>query len=178
MSGLNFKFIFLGDLEVEDSLFTEDGKTFRENAFKKAKYYGDKLGMFSLGEDSGIEISALSDELGLETRRWGAGHDASDQEWVDFFMKRMEREEARGARFMCSACLYGGGVEEYFDGATEGVITEKLMAPILKGLPLSSCFLPNGETEVYAALGGEQKSVISHRGKASRKIRKFLEEII
>jgi len=176
--GLNFKFIFLGDLEVEDSDFVEDGKTFRENALKKARYYGDKLGMFSLGEDSGIEISALSDELGLETRRWGAGHDASDQEWVDFFMKRMEKEEERGARFTCSACLYGEGIEEYFDGATEGIITEKLMAPILHGLPLSSCFLPNGETEVYAALGSERKSAISHRGKASRKIRRFLEGII
>lgn len=134
--------------------------------------------MLALGEDSGIEISALKEELGLETRRWGAGHDASDEEWITFFMKRMEGEEDRQARFMCSACLYGEeGVEEYFDGETSGVITEKLMAPILPGLPLSSSFLPDGEEEVYAALGTERKSKISHRGKCIKKVREFLETI-
>jgi XTP/dITP diphosphohydrolase len=177
LAGHNFKFVFLGDLDVEDGDFEEDGSTFRENAFKKAKYYGDKLGMFSLGEDSGIEVAALKDELGLETRRWGAGHDASDEEWADFFMRRMEKEEDRNARFMCSACLYGDGIEEYFDGETAGVITEKLMAPLLKGLPLSSSFLPNGEDKVYAALGAERKSEISHRGKCIKKVLVFLKTI-
>ncbi len=175
LDGLPFEFLFLKNLGIESGDFEEDGETFRENAFKKAKYFHDKTGFLTLAEDSGIKIAALDGELGVKTRRWGAGEHASDQEWIDHFMRRMADEKNRDASFVCSACVYGPGVEEYFEGETKGVITEALMAPILTGLPLSSCFLPEGSKEVYAALGAEKKNEISHRGKAIGGVRSFLE---
>ena len=178
LEGLCFKFVFLGNLDVEDGGFVEDGETFAENALKKARYYGEKTGMLALAEDSGILVDALSGELGVQTRRWGAGEEASDEEWIDYFMKRMEDEEGRGARFVCSACLVDGESEKFFEGETCGIITEALQAPILKGLPLSSCFLAEGCEKVYAALGAEGKNKISHRGKAMRKAREWLEGLV
>ncbi len=174
---LPFKFLFLGDLEMEDGDFEEDGATFRENAYGKARYYAEKTGMLTLGEDSGILVDALSGELGVKSRRWGAGENASDQEWVDYFLERMAGESDRGARFVCNACVYGPDVdvEKYFEGETRGAITEGLQAPILKGLPLSSCFLPEGCEQVYAALGAAEKNKISHRGKTMKGVKEFLD---
>lgn len=180
LSGVDFKLVFLKDVPVDDSDFVEDGETFEENARKKARYYYEKLGErfeFVLGEDSGIMIDALEGELGLKTRRWGAGEKASDEEWVEYFLKRMELvpENERGAEFVCCACLIANGKEHVFKGETDGVITHKLEAPIMAGIPLSSCFKPDGFALVYAALSPQEKNKISHRGKAMAPLKKFLE---
>ncbi|MEK7085391.1 MAG: non-canonical purine NTP pyrophosphatase [Patescibacteria group bacterium] len=47
-------------------------------------------------------------------------------------------------------------------------------APIKPGIPLSSCFRPEGVDKVYAALSAEEKNTISHRGKAMAGVREFL----
>lgn len=163
----------------------EDGEIFQENAYKKAKYFfdkisGDKVGIWVLAEDSGILVDALRGELGVKTRRWGAGEKASDQEWIDFFMDRMRGfpDRERGAKFVCVACLIGwkDGKEfvKYFEGETGGVITRNLEAPIFVGVPLSSCFRPEAFQKVYAALDVEEKNRISHRGKAMAEAKNFL----
>ncbi len=173
---LPYDFVFLGDLNIDDSGFLEDGETFMENAYKKAKFFGDKTGFLTLGEDSGIVVEALKGELGVKTRRWGAGEHVSDQEWIDYFMKRMEHEQNRDARFVCSACLLNPMEDwhEIYEGETRGILSKELMAPILPGLPLSSCFMPEGMDKVYAALTPEQKASVSHRGQAISQIKKRL----
>lgn len=157
----------------------EDGETFSENAMKKARFYHEKTGLLTLAEDSGIVVSALDGELGVKTRRWGAGEKASDEEWIEFFMKRMSGEKDRSAKFVCCACICGKKDDgksfcTIFKGETSGKITEKLEAPIFGGLPLSSCFLPEGREKVYAALSADEKNAISHRGKAIKEVLEFL----
>lgn len=175
--GGEFELVFLGDLAVPDADFMEDGDTHSANAYKKASYYASKVGGdfdFVLGEDSGIYVGALAEELGVQTRRWGAGAEASDEDWLEYFMRRMESESDRSAKFVCSACLIGNGVAEYFEGETLGKIVNEKQAEILPGLPLSSVFLPEGYDKVYAALSREEKNAISHRGRAINKLKKFL----
>jgi XTP/dITP diphosphohydrolase len=187
---LPFKFVFLRDLVssnvsacggvLDDSDFVEDGHTFFENAEKKARYYGEKTGLVTLGEDSGILVDALAGELGVQTRRWGAGEKASDKKWVEYFLEKMKDVPAskRGAKFLCCACVFVRGKVHLFMGETCGRITEKLMAPIKEGVPLSSCFIPDGLTKVYSALGPEEKNRVSHRGKAMAKVREMLEQVL
>mgnify|MGYP001570577641 CR=1 FL=1 len=166
----------------------EDGETFQQNAYKKARYFFDKISVngrperfWVLAEDSGIIVDALVGELGIKTRRWGAGERATDQEWVEYFLKKMEKvpENKRGAKFVCLACLIGrneNGEEflKYFEGEAEGVVTGKLEAPLMSGVPLSSCFKPKGCGNVYSALSHKEKNEISHRGKAMAMVREFL----
>lgn len=169
---------------MDDGDFVEDGETFEENARKKARYYYEKLGgpvkgtskrfEFVLGEDSGIVVDALKGELGVKTRRWGAGEKASDQEWVEYFLKRMAGEAEKSAEFICCACVISGGEEKVFRGETKGLITQGLEVPIVAGIPLSSCFKPEGLDRVYADLTVEEKNRISHRGKAMEGVRGFL----
>lgn len=187
LAGLNFRLIFLRDLAIDDHDFVEDGDTFEDNACKKASYYyakakagieGVKAGpeLLVLAEDSGILVDALAGELGVKTRRWGAGEKVSDEEWIKYFLEKMKNVplEKRGAEFVCCACLLGEGIGESFKGETKGHITERLEAPVSHGIPLSSCFKPDGLEAVYASLGSEEKNKISHRGKAMAGVRKFL----
>jgi XTP/dITP diphosphohydrolase len=176
--GADIELVSLADLGISTDGVVEDGETFSENAYKKAKFFYDKTGMLTLAEDSGIIVDALGGELGIKTRRWGLGENASDEEWVNYFLERMKEfpAEKRGAEFVCCACLIdeAGGILEYFKGETKGRISEKLLAPILPGLPLSSCFVPDGMNKAYAEISAAEKNKISHRGKAMWKVREYL----
>lgn len=154
---------------------TETGKSFEENARLKARFYHAASGLPVIADDTGIIVDALKNELGVHTRRWGAGPDATDKEWVDFFLERMSHEKNKNARFMCYLCYIDAeGKEQVFEGSEEGTITETIESDYLLNLPLSGCFKPIGSDRVYHAMTIEEKNSISHRGKA---IRKFLESI-
>lgn len=162
------------DFGITDSPH-EHGETYRDNAIIKAAYYFEIAKIPTLADDSGIVVHALKDELGVQTRRWGAGTDASDQEWIDFFLKRMEKEINRKATFICSlAYIDPTGETHVFEGLCEGEITKTLEAQYLPGLPISACFKPDGFPVVYSAMSIEQKNSTSHRGKALQKLHYFL----
>ena len=153
----------------------ESGATFAENAMQKAEFYFGKTGIPTLADDSGIEIEALRDELGLHTRRWGAGPAASDEEWITYFLERMKKERNKRARFVCVlAHITSEGQLHVFEGTCEGTITDRLEAGYLPGLPISACFRPDGFDEVFSALTLEQKNSTSHRGRASQKFASFI----
>lgn len=164
------------DLELNNNV-VEDGETYKLNALKKVEHYQRQTGFMTLAEDSGIVVDALAGELGVKTRRWGAGEHATDEVWIDYFLERLEEvpDAERTARFICCAALMDEqGQVQYFVGETEGVITRDLQAPIYKGLPISSCFIPTGFDKVYAALSVEEKNRVSHRGKAMHEVRDAL----
>jgi len=153
----------------------EIGTTFAENAAGKAIFYFGKSNLPTLADDSGIVVEALQDELGLHTRRWGAGPAASDEEWIAYFLDRMKKERNKRARFVCSlAHLDEDGLLHVFEGTCEGTITETMEAPYLPGLPISACFKPDGYDRVFSALSIEQKNDISHRGKATQRFAAYL----
>ncbi|MEK6969075.1 MAG: non-canonical purine NTP pyrophosphatase [Nanoarchaeota archaeon] len=168
------------NLTIPDSV--EDGKTYAENAFKKAQYAAQKTGLMTLADDSGIAVDALKNELGVKTRRWGAGANVSDQEWINYFLKRMEScpDEKRTATFVCNLCLVDkkGNLIKNFIGKTKGKITRALEAPIHPGLPLSSCFIPEGFDKVYITLNTEKKNQLSHRGKALQQVKDYFQILL
>lgn len=180
---LPIEFLTLDDVGLASDV-DETGETHEENALLKARHFFHKTGLPTLAEDSGIVVDALGTELGVHTRRWGAGMDASDEEWITYFLSRMNGVPAdeRTARFVCHSALIlpvsglHGGEERVFSGESRGVITEELEAPIMAGLPLSSVFRPDGFDRVYASLGVAEKSRISHRARAILQVRDFLSQ--
>lgn len=153
----------------------EHGDTYEENALEKARFYHKHARIPTLADDSGIVIEALEKELGVHTRRWGAGPTASDADWIEYFLQRMSKEKNRRARFVCCLALIDAdGSEHLFTGTCDGVITESLEAGYLPGLPISACFRPDGFEQVYSAMNLEQKNSTSHRGRAVLKLREFL----
>lgn len=153
----------------------ETGHTFTENAILKAQAFYSASEMPTIADDSGIMVDAIQDELGVHTRRWGAGAAASDQEWIEYFLNRMKNETNKAARFMCAlAYIDSLGEVRVFEGTCEGVITNELEAEYLPGLPISACFKPNGYEAVFSALKVEQKNSTSHRGRAVNQLAQFL----
>ncbi|MBD3157028.1 non-canonical purine NTP pyrophosphatase [Candidatus Peregrinibacteria bacterium] len=162
---------------LQDDTFEEHGSTFEENAELKAMHYHELIGIPTIGEDSGIIVDALKGELGVKTRRWGAGANATDEEWIEHFMNVMKDipQHERTARFVSAAAFKNGdGEVAMFRGQTEGIITMQMEAPLKPGIPLSSCFKPKGKNKVYAALSEKEKNQISHRGKAFHELKQYL----
>jgi len=177
LNGMPFEIVSLLDLGVDTEL-EETEETYEGNALLKARHFSGLTGFPALADDSGIVVDALKGELGVKTRRWGAGEKATDEEWIDFFMKRMEEfsGEQRSAKFVSVVAFVDGQVEKTFLGETLGVITDELEAPLKVGIPLSSCFRHDGSDRVYSALSDEEKNRFSHRGKAVMEVRRWLEE--
>jgi len=167
------EFVSLADLGITQN-FEELGDSFAEIALAKARFYHKLSGLPTVADDSGIIVEAIAGELGLKTRRWGAGPQASDEEWLRVFMKRMEIESNRGAEFVCAAAYVSGDEEQVFEGHTHGVITDEVEAPLHAGIPLSSVFKPDGYDKVYMALPMKEKQEASHRAKAFSKLLVFL----
>lgn len=174
LAGLPLELTTLRDLPRLSSLPEEKGSSHRENALLKAQYYFRQTGLPTIAEDSGIHVEALEGELGIHTRRWGAGPQASDEEWIQYFLERMGKESNKRARFHCVVALVSENGAHTFEGECFGTITSALEAPYLPGLPISACFKPNGYDRVFSALSVEEKNRVSHRGRALTKLREFL----
>ncbi|MBT3293502.1 non-canonical purine NTP pyrophosphatase [Candidatus Peregrinibacteria bacterium] len=173
--GIPHEIITPSSIGFSDPPPDETGDTFAANAMQKAIYYYELGKVPTVADDSGILIDAIAGELGIHTRRWGAGADASDAEWIDYFLKRMQKEKNRKARFVCNlAFIDDEGLPHTFEGVCEGSITEELEADYLPGLPISACFRPDGFNQVYSAMSVEEKNAISHRGKAVAALRSHL----
>lgn len=157
----------------------ETGANYEENAKIKCLFYAQKSGLPTLAEDSGIEIDAFPGELGLKTRRWGAGENASDEEWLKHFLGELSQKppEKRTARFHCTAALLINPNEETihtFVGLCPGKLLLEPQTEVPHGIPLSACFVADGFEKVYNAMTPEEKNKISHRGRAIHQVRDFL----
>ncbi|OGJ68196.1 hypothetical protein A3J34_00565 [Candidatus Peribacteria bacterium RIFCSPLOWO2_02_FULL_51_10] len=178
LNGLPVSIVLPADLKIQTAP-VESGDTFEENALLKARYFFQKSKLPTLADDSGIIVEALADELGIHTRRWGAGPQASDEEWIEHFLERMKKEKNKRARFVCAlAYIDAAGITYTFEGVCEGIITPRLEADYLPGLPISACFRPDGFDRVYSTMTIEQKNSTSHRGRAVHKLADHLRKTI
>jgi XTP/dITP diphosphohydrolase len=174
LKGIDVTLLRPSDCDITESP-AETGETFAKNAEQKAQFYADQSHQPVLADDSGILVEALQNELGIHTRRWGAGPTASDHHWVEFFLDRMRHEKNKRARFVCVLCYIDqSNKKHFFEGMCDGIITNELEADYLPGLPISACFKPDGYDRVYSALSIEEKNSISHRGRALQKFRDYL----
>lgn len=177
LADLNLELVSPYDLQSIPEKPHETEDTFEGNAVQKARYYFEQTGIPSIADDSGIIVKALISELGIHTRRWGAGSGACDEEWIGYFLERMKKEDNKRARFTCViALIEEDGSLKTFEGYCDGSITESLEADYLPGLPISACFRPDGCDKVFSALSVEEKNRVSHRGRAVQKLREYLQK--
>ena len=174
---LPFEFVSLKELGITEDV-EENGKEYEDNAIIKAEFFGKLTNLPTIADDSGINIDALKGELGVKTRRWGAGEHANDKEWLDYFLNRMNTETNKKAEFISVVAFYRPNEESItFRGECIGEILDKPQIELEPGIPLSAVFLPEGKDKVFSALGTEEKNKISHRGKAIKKCYEYLQNI-
>ncbi len=157
--------------EVPDVL--EDGRTYHENAFKKAITFYNLASMPTLAEDSGIEVDLLNGAPGIFSARF-AGENATDRENTEKLLEllRGAPEEKRTARFVSVLCLIVNGTPYFFEGEVRGRIIEQPRGE--SGFGYDPVFVPEGYDRTFAELGDDVKNRISHRAAAIEKLKDFL----
>lgn len=177
LATLPYQFVSLDDLGITEDV-EEIGVTHEDNALLKAQFFQAKTGLPTIAEDSGIYVDAFPGDFGVYTRRWKGLNNATDQQWIELFLNEIKKIEPanRTARFVCYSIFLADGKAPSYGviGETGGMITDSLQAPLIDGIPISSCFIPHGSTQVYATLSVEEKNKISHRGKAMHQLKEYL----
>jgi XTP/dITP diphosphohydrolase len=161
----------------------EDGKTFAENARKKAIGYAKATGLWTLADDSGLVIDALGGEPGVKSARFAGAKD-KDRKVVDRknfekvlrLLKDVPREK-RSARFVCCLCL--ASPEEVLTettGTLEGLIIDEPAGD--NGFGYDPIFFVPKLNKTVAQLNSNEKNDISHRGQAIRAFKQLLCRLI
>lgn len=154
----------------------ESGKTFTENALKKARFYSRYFDQLTLADDSGLEVEILRGMPGIHSARY-AGERAFPKENNRKLLREMEGipTSKRRARFKCVMALVSpDGKEAVTEGVCRGRIGFKEVGR--RGFGYDPLFIFRNYGKTMAQLSIEEKNRISHRGKALRKLRKIIEE--
>ena len=152
----------------------EDGKSFSENALKKARFYSKYFSELALGDDSGLEVDVLEGLPGIYSARY-AGEGASDRTNNKKLLTEMDGIpiSKRGARFKCVLAMVStDGREAVVEGTCRGRIGFKEMGK--KGFGYDPIFILPQYGKTMSQLTLEEKNRISHRGKALKKLRKII----
>jgi len=148
----------------------ETGLTFVENALIKARAASRATKLPALGDDSGLVVQALKGQPGIYSARF-AGEDASDLENNELLLEKLSDvpAERRGAMFYCCLVL----VRHHRDPAPI-VVSGQWYGQVLEGprgkggFGYDPLFFDPNLNATAAELSLEQKSEVSHRGRALR----------
>ena len=146
-------------IEVE-----ETGTTFAENAMLKAKAICEAANLPAIADDSGLCVDALNGGPGVYSARYG-GEGLDDVQRYQLLLANMRGQTTRAAHFACAiACAFPNGKELTAEGKCNGTIA---FAPMGEGgFGYDPIFFVPEYRKTFGQLTAEEKSKISHRGKA------------
>jgi XTP/dITP diphosphohydrolase len=153
----------------------ETGRTFADNATLKAQGYALQTGLWTLADDSGLEVDALGGAPGVFSARYG-GEGLTDADRVERLLEEMSKATVRDrrARFVCVIAIADprGRVMDLWTGTCEGQIVHAPRGT--HGFGYDPVFLPDGFEQTFGELPAEIKHDISHRARALKAARSYL----
>lgn len=161
----------------------EDGKTFEDNARKKAEEYSLAVpAEIVVADDSGLEVDALNGAPGVHSARYAADEphlaDANTDEANNARVLRdlvQVPREKRTGRFVCVlAAARNGKTLAVFRGTAEGIILDSPRGN--NGFGYDPLFYFPQIQKTFAELSPEEKSHYSHRGSAFRQFLDWCEK--
>lgn len=155
----------------------EDGVTYEENALIKARAVAAYAASdIVLADDSGLEIDYLNKEPGVYSARY-MGEDTPYSVKNANLISRLEGvpDEKRTARFVCAiAAVLPGGREMTTRATIEGRIGYEEKGE--GGFGYDPIFYVPQLKKTTAELTGEEKNLVSHRGKALQLMKEELKK--
>ncbi len=177
LKGLHVKVLSLAEFPSCPEV-VEDGKTFRENALKKARAVAEHTGKLTVADDSGLCVDALDGAPGVYSARF-SGRNADDLKNNRKLLRLMKAvpDQERGARFVCVLALVGpegsGIRERVLRGEVRGRITREMRGP--RGFGYDPLFYYTKAGMTFAEMGPDEKNMVRHRARALKKLREVLE---
>lgn len=165
LNGLNYEILSLKEAGIEIEV-EENGSTFEENSYIKAKAIHDLTGEAVLADDSGLMVYALDGAPGVFSARF-AGEHGNDKKNNDKLIELMKGipDEKRGARFVSVVVmLTADGNKLVGRGYVEGKIGYREKGS--NGFGYDPLFIVTELKKTYAELTADEKNRISHRKKA------------
>lgn len=175
--GMHMKLLSFYDFP-EVPPIVEDGKTFQENAEKKAKAIARMTGRMAVSDDSGLEVDFLGSIPGVFSARF-AGEKATDRDNARKVLKMLDGVPwaKRTASFVCVICAATPrGKTLHAQGVCKGKISFEMRGS--HGFGYDPIFVPDGYAMTMAELEPEVKNRISHRADAMKKFRKALKDFV
>jgi len=154
----------------------ETGTTFSENAALKARSYAEQTRLWTLSDDSGLEVYALGGAPGVYSARYG-GADLSYDERIKRLLDELSQtgSDDRRARFVCVIAIANaqGEIINLSTGTCEGTIARAPRGT--NGFGYDPIFVPDDYEQTFGELLAEIKEKISHRAIALEAARSFLQ---
>lgn len=168
-----------GDTDIEFVLPAEgfnpveNGSTFEENSFIKAKEAARVSGMMSLADDSGLCVEALDGGPGIYSARYAE----TPQKRIDKLLDTLTPFKNRRAKFVCAMTLVDSEGNKIFSatGECHGEIAKKQSGT--GGFGYDPVFIVENSGKTMAELSENEKNLISHRGRALREVLKYLSSL-
>ena len=151
----------------------ETGKTFRENAAKKACEVSKKLNNYAIADDSGLCVESLNGSPGIYSSRYAD----NDRDRIKRVLSELEGIDNRNAYFVANVCVATPEGEIILD------IEEKCFGTILlsprgtNGFGYDPIFEELSSRLTFAEMPNDIKDNLSHRGKAIAKLIPELKKI-
>ena len=154
----------------------EDGKTFDENAYKKASFTAKILGIPALADDSGLVVEALDGAPGVLSARY-AGENATDERRVAKLLKEMQGKTNRNARFECVLSIaVPSGPALTYEARCEGLVAEQPAGQ--SGFGYDPIFFYPPLKKTFGQMTRAEKSHVSHRGKALNELKQEFDKVL
>ena len=161
-------------LSLSDIGFTADipepYHTFEENALTKASAIHKYCGKNVFADDSGLCVNVLHGAPGVDSAHYSGERD--DERNLQKVLTELNGAADRSAYYKAVICLIWDGDVYYFEGICNGIIIEEKRGQ--GGFGYDPIFIPDGYDKTFAELPLSIKNGISHRGKAVRRMVKFL----
>jgi len=153
----------------------ETGDSFEANARQKARYYARASGLVTLAEDSGFEVDALSGAPGIYSARFCGPEATYPQRFREIYRLLHERGVKESpARFVCALALASDD-QILFEarGVVEGTVAPEPRGQ--GGFGYDPIFYYPAYGRTFGEVSAEDKAAVSHRGRAVRTLRAFLD---
>jgi len=156
----------------------EDGKTYAQNALKKAVTIAMCTKKLTMGEDSGLEVKALDNRPGVYSARF-SGESATDKKNNAKLLRQLKKTplSKRQARYRCFAAIVDAkGIVDVVNGSCSGLIATHSKGKNGFGYdPLF--FIPRYE-KTFGEIDPDIKAKMSHRARALKKVKKSLQKYL
>ena len=149
----------------------EPHNTIEENADEKSNFIYTLTQQNCFGEDTGLEIEALNNEPGVMSARY-AGEEKSHEKNIEKVLLKLKGIKNRNAQFKTIISLILNGKQYRFEGLCKGTIIE--MPRGENGFGYDPIFIPDRSDKTFAEMDLTEKSIFSHRRKATDQLISFL----
>ena len=155
----------------------ENGKSFSENSFIKAKFFSKKTKMICLADDSGLEVDLLNGEPGIYSSRWARKKNNFNLA-INKVYKELNKKDKnwfiknKSASFVCALTIYWPN-NSFVSvvGKVHGTISKYKKGK--NGFGYDPIFVPKNSKLTFGQMKLSLKYKIDHRMKAFKKIKKF-----